>query len=89
MPRGLPQFKLPIPFAHERGAAGDQHRQWQPNEKCPETNTRPSGVPVNYLLGRVSRLVLERLHIAQEERGHEENGGKDEEHFRSSDGVSE
>jgi hypothetical protein len=87
MPRGLPQFNLIAPSLQERGATGNQHRQWQSNEKSPQTYARPLGVPLNYLLGGVSRLVLLRLHVTQEERGHEEGGWEDEEQFRSSNGV--
>ncbi len=68
-------------------AAGNQHRQWQSDQKSPETYARPPGVPRNYLLGGMSRLVLWRLHVAQKERGHEEGGWEDEEQFRGSNSV--
>lgn len=87
MPRGLTQISFIIPSAQERGAAADQYGQWESDEKCPKSDARPRCVPVNDLLGGVSRLVLLGLHVAEEERGHKEGGREDEEQFRSSEGV--
>ncbi len=87
MPGSVPQFGFIAPSAQERRAAGNQHGQWQSDQKDPEADARALSIPGNYLLGGASRLVLCGLQVADKEGGHEEGSRKDEEQFRGSHRV--
>src|SRR5579859_852286 len=72
------------PSAQQCGTAGDEHGERKSQQQHPERPHAPR-IPHDYLLSAVSRFVLQRLQAAQDERGHEQGGGGDEDEFQNSD----
>ena len=76
---GPPQFGLTPPFAKDNATAGEQHYQRHPYEQSPKTDVQSRRVPINDLLGSVRRFILKRLYVANEKRGHKQDGWEDQE----------
>ena len=74
---GLPQFGLTPPFVKDNATAGDQHYRWHPYEQSPKTDVQSRCVPINDLLGGMSRFILKGLYVANEKCGHEQDGWED------------
>ena len=76
---GPPQFGLTPPFVKDNAKAGNQHYQRHPYEQSPKTDVQSRRVPINDLLGSVRRFILKRLYVANEKRGHKQDGWEDQE----------
>jgi hypothetical protein len=61
---GLRQVGLTPPFVKDNATARDQHYQRHPHEKSPKTNVQSRRIPIDDLLGSVSRFILKRLYVA-------------------------
>ena len=57
LPRGVRQFKVTVPFAQRRGAAGDQPGKWQSKQKHPQC-PHAARVPHNDPLSGVHRFIV-------------------------------
>lgn len=75
-----------VPYVKECDTPDDEHRKRQGTEKYPQ-GPQPFRIPVDDPLGKIHRLVLQRLKGAFGERSHEENSRKDKQYLHGGDSA--
>jgi len=87
--RAAPAVGIAPPGAQHRSAADDQNCKRHGNEEDIQAKERARAEPLHQPHGAVRRLILRRLEVPDEKRGHEEHGRQDKEQLRGGDGALE
>ena len=86
--RGNAKGPIAPPLVCKPYRADYQDSEWKGHQADPQANVRSGGIPVYDALCRVRGFVLQGLHAAYEQRGHEQDSGEYKQQFQSGEGAA-